>query len=174
MESTNVMAAQANENQYITNRTIPANIIVAVLFFCVGIILFILSGQTDPQIQWTAPALITGAIAAITIGIIRLVSGMRKPAYVGTGSLVRSEHLHFGSGRRPDLMKALDTKDYKIFSTLRGSSGTGMRLSISYSSDGKYAAVKLYEYIPHQYVPTTETYHFMDEDAERLIKSLIK
>lgn len=174
METNNTSIALEVENPYIIKKIAPMNVVKYGILLCVGVSILILSGSVDRNIEWLPAILMTLGIIVAGFAVAKLILATHKSVYSATGSTIKAFQLNFPTSQRSQLMTVLESKNAKVLETLETQADYGLQLSVDYSADNRYLSLQLYEYVPHKYEPISTVYHFLDSDAEAMLKSLLR
>lgn len=146
------------DQRFIKIRSIK-DIIIFTSFIIVGILLAILPENIGANM---------GGYTLIVIGII--LSGILKSDYCDKSTLKRyyKRQLYYSIEHKNQLQSAVASNPSSIAISEDGT-GQTLRLDIYFSHDADRASLQLFEYVPHEYSPCTDTFECNIRDIKQLI-----
>ena len=146
------------EQRFIKIRS-TKDIIIFSAFIIAGILLALLPDNVGANM---------GGYTLIVIGLI--LASLLKSDYCDKRTLKRyyKRQLYFDIASKSMLQNALISNPSSINAPWEGA-GQTLRLDIYFSPQAKCASLQLFEYVPHEYSPCTESYECDLNDIKQLI-----
>ena len=158
----------------IEKRISVPGVVLSLIMLLAGIVLFLLVWLCDLHTSTVSMALMVAGIALILWAVFRLFWKVNKRIYTPTGSVVEERTLYFG---QEDLNRLVDCFENRCWERLQGIHATvhgGVRMDILASKDGQFAAVQLFQYVPHTYTPVTSICTYEESDAGKVADFLAR
>lgn len=127
-----------------------SGLIIAIAFVVIGVLMMVLSHNQGVDI--------TGVILVICGPLLWALS---KPDYkYGPDEILMKRHdVYFWQEDMEEIEKCLEKGDFKQLEKLKNK-GQNMMLQIFVAKDKSLAIVKIFNYVPYEYVPLDVTYTF--------------
>ena len=149
------------------------SIIQSSVFLLIGCLLMASLPQIDDKSSAAYMAVMISGVIIIIFGLLRFASSYKHLIYTHTGSPVLEKSFFFDSTLIPRTKNALEAKDVESMKDIKWNTSGNARLDTFHSADKRFAAIRIYEYIPYTYEEASDIYIYNNEDAERLINILV-
>ena len=159
----------ASSYSHISKRADVPAIIVSLCMLLVGLILFVMVWQSDTMSSTVSLLCIVVGTGLFLWTIFRLFWQSSVKVYVPTGSVVRERILYFGQDALDNLTESVETGDWRKALAARPTPHGSVRLDVLASKDGRFAAVQLFRFVPHTYVPSTAVRVYVGDEAAEFI-----
>lgn len=158
----------------IEKRISVPGVALSLVMLLAGIVLFLFVWLWDLHTSTASMALMVAGIALVLWAVFRLFWKANKQIYTPTGSVVEERTLYFG---QEDLNRLVDCFENRVWERAQGVRATvhgGVRMDILASKDGQFAAVQLFQYVPHTYTPVTSICTYEGTDAGKVADFLTR
>ncbi len=126
-------------------------------------IILLIAGATFLFLQFKTAQFIGGFF--LFFGIISLIFTKKEKIYIPSGSKITSEMLYFNPLEKGKLNEILSNKNFPLLKNITPTEH-GIQMEVTRSKDKEYAAVQLYDYVPHHYVESSPLYEYIGNDAK--------
>lgn len=135
-----------------------------------GIALFII--QNNIASVGVSYLLIFVGLALVGYGAYMLLCRTKAWYYKGTGSPVRCKECFFVADDFAALQAALKSGNMQALKKLKQQPDSNVKLCVTSSKDGHFAAFQLYRYQPFEFKPEGDVVVLKDAEAQAIIEAL--
>lgn len=158
----------------IESRISVPGILLSVVILLAGIALFLLVCLSDLHTSTLSMALMVAGTALALWAVFRLFWKVNKRIYTPTGSVVEERTLYFGQDDLNRLVDCFENRCWERAQEARATVHGCVRMDILASKDGQFAAVQLFQYVPHTYTPVTSICTYEGSDAGKVADFLAR
>lgn len=157
----------------VANKRSTKSTVTGLILLLLGGVAFIVAGRLAAEaVTPLTHTLYTGGILAMITGAIMLIWLSRRLQYIPTGSTIKRRSTYFDTHEVPYLTSLIETADYAELNKLhKDDNAGGIRMDLDISKDGRFVAVQLFNYIPHNYEVASSIYCLYDSKAQDFLKS---
>lgn len=154
-----------------TNRDVAKQVnisLVAVAVIVAGV-LFGLWGMTFEDPNSSMPTFLFTASTLFGLGgVVKLLTSRNGYVYRPTKSRLKPLTVYYDVHASDELQNALQMKRPELLGQLRRVKDNGVKVQALVSSDNRFAAVQVLEYVPYAFEAVTPVMYFKEEEARRL------
>ncbi|MDR1005231.1 MAG: hypothetical protein LBL97_09595 [Prevotellaceae bacterium] len=149
----------------ISKRTNLSALALSAAIMLLGILLFLGVFILPDSSSAGAMLLLVVGVGLFFFGLIRLFQKFKQAVYLPTGGVLKEHQLYF------DLKELSQLKDLAADSKLcaevsvKSTHSGNVRMDVALSSDGKFAAVQLLQFVPYVYKPVSNAYYYVGHEA---------
>lgn len=144
---------------------------VAISLIVVAIVLGVIGmGSEDPNASWPS-FLFTVAAMLFLGGIVKLFVSRTCWIFRPTNSKLKEMTLYFDVHESDALQACVEMKRFEDFRQMKRKKDSGVRVEAMFSSDQRFAAVQIAEYVPYSYEAVTPVICYYGEDAKSFVNS---
>jgi hypothetical protein len=130
-----------------------------------GILLFLgVFILPDPSSAGAMLMLLLG-IGCFFFGLVRLFQKFKHAVYLPTGGVLKSHQLYFDLKELSQLQTLAADKKLCAEAPVKSTHSGNVRMDVTLSSDGKFAAVQLHQFVPYVYKPVSNAYYYEGHEA---------
>ena len=157
----------------IVKRTSISSVFTSLGMLFTGVLAIAATFSFEDKSSTTSMALMVLGTALLLVSIFRLFWKSKQVVYLPTGSSTREFSAYFDLTYLNSLQELLTSGSVPSSSHFQMVESGNIRMDVLYSSDEKFAAVQLFQFIPYKYEPVTMVNYFKNADAQAFI-SFIK
>jgi hypothetical protein len=120
----------------------------------------------DPS-SATGMALLVAGIALLIYGVVCLLAKSRRLVYLPDGSAIKSYSFYFDLRHLESLRKLIEEKDFARTTAIKSTHSGNIRMDVLLSGCNGFAAAQLFQFIPYNYQPVSETTCMTDNEARQ-------
>lgn len=155
----------ASSNPHIAKRTHVPGIALSLCMLLAGVVLFVWVCLSELHSSTVTMACMVTGTALFLWGVFRLFWRSVYRVYTPTGSAVRERTLYFSADDLNRLVDRFENRHGEAAADVRTTAHGGVRMEVLASKDGRFAAVQLFQYVPHLYTPVTPICIYEGDDA---------
>lgn len=164
----------ASTHPDIAKRISIAKLSVSCVMLLIGILLFATTFQLEDNSSTVSMALMVFGTALFLYGIFSLFWKSKEVIYVPTGSIVNERSIFFDLKHLDYLADQVNSATFHADSKVKSEVSGNLRMDVILSSDNKFAAVQLFQFVPYTYQPVTSVHYFIGEQAVSVADFLVK
>ena len=119
---------------------------------------------TDPNSSLST-FLLTAAVCLFLGGSVKFFTGRNCYFFKPTGSWIKRMSVYFDNKERQALKDCLESKEFERLKGLKRQINSGVKMDVMLSSDNRFVAVQLSEYVPYTYEAFSPVMCYYAEDA---------
>lgn len=144
------------------------SMVAVVLIIVAGGAAVIGAGSSDPNASWPS-FLFTLSVLLFLGGVVKLFVSRTCWLFRPTNSKLQEMTEYFDVHECDALQACMEMKRFEDLKQMKRKKDSGVKVEAMVSSDRKFAAVQLCEYIPYTYEAVTPVICFYGEDAKSFI-----
>lgn len=164
----------ASTHPDIAKRTSIAKFLVSCVMLLIGVLLFVSTFQLEDNSSTISMALMVFGTALFLYGIFRLFWKSKDVVYVPTGSIANERSIFFDLKHLDYLASLVNSASFPVDSKVKSEVSGNLRMDVILSTDNKFAAVQLFQFVPYTYQPVTSVHYFTNENAASVAEFLAK
>lgn len=144
------------------------SMIAITLLVVAGLAAVIGGRSSDPNASWPS-FLFTISAFLFLGGIVKLFVSRTCWLFKPTNSKLQETTLYFDVHECDALQACIEMKRFEDLKQMKRKKDSGVKVEAMISSDQKFAAVQVYEYIPYTYEAVTPVVCYYGEDAKSFV-----
>ncbi len=165
--NTDITSASAGK---VIKKKDPRAVLFSVLLLLVSGAFMVAATYIEDRTSISYMSLMTLGIIGLLAAVFKLFFSSKRYFFLPTGSRVETDSLYIDPSELRSLGDELETGTLERLRKIKRLDNSGARLDVLVSSDRRFAAIQLFQYVPHYYEAVSPLYCYYDGDAQTVAR----